>query len=323
MISSTEKEVSMFSKKRNLSLFLSTLMVLMLNTSLASAGTGADSTLSSGKALTGAADSKLNAQPPAAVRGNCRPPTRFDARNFGDPTNVNNGFTPLVPGTKVVLRGYSNVGGTPLPHTIEFIVTDLTKVIDGVPSVVSWDRDFQDNQLTESELVFNAQDDAGYVWNLGEYPEEYENGQLIGAPSTWISGIDRAKPGTLMLPQPQVGGAAYLQGSSPTISFLDCAQVVQTNQHVCAQGNCYDNVLVTDETSPLAPDSGVQRKFYAPGLGAFQVTAVGDPEGETLVLESLVHLSRGALAQVHRQALELDQRGYQISAVYQHTPPAR
>ena len=43
-------------------------------------------------------------------------------------------------------------------------------MINGVNAVVVWDRDFQNGELVEEELAFMAQDDAGNVWSLGEYP---------------------------------------------------------------------------------------------------------------------------------------------------------
>jgi hypothetical protein len=47
-------------------------------------------------------------------------------------------------------------------------------MVDGVQTVVAWDRDFLEGKLQEQELAFFAQDDQGNVWNFGEYPEEYE-----------------------------------------------------------------------------------------------------------------------------------------------------
>ena len=75
--------------------------------------------------------------------------------------------------------------GTP---TVEFTVTNLRKKIGGVPCVVVWDRDVNEGELKESELSFWAQDDFGNVWNTAEYPEEYQNGVLLGAENTGARG---------------------------------------------------------------------------------------------------------------------------------------
>jgi hypothetical protein len=253
----------------------------------------------------------------------CTPAVAFERDDFSHPTTIDNKWLPLVPGEQFTLEGSANTGGGSTAHTVVLTVTGLTKVLNGVTNRVLWDQDFQDGQLTESELTFFAQDDHGNVWNLGEYPEEYENGVFTGAPSTWIGGLQGATAGLQMLANPHVGSPSYLQGSSPAIAFLDCAQVFATGQSVSVPFGSFRNVLVNNEWSPLSPDSGIQRKFYAPGVGNVEVTAVGDPEGETLQLTSLAHLGPKAMAQVHREALRLDRHGHEVSFVYSLTPPAR
>lgn len=257
----------------------------------------------------------------AATAPGCVAPA-FSGQNFANPLLVNNGFLPLVPGTQLVLEGRSNLSGLPVPHQVTLIVTDLFKTVNGVRSAVVWDVDRRQGQVIESELAFFAQDNGGNVWNMGEYPEEFQNGQFLGAPNTWISGLSGAKGGTAMLANPQIGNS-YLQGSSPNIDFLDCGKVVNKGQTVCVPTGCYNSVLVVDETSPLDPDSGIQRKFYAPGVGTIKVEAVNDPEGETLVLISATALSPTALSNANTAALELDRRGYRNSSVYRETSPAQ
>ena len=252
----------------------------------------------------------------------CARALRFEDGNFSNPTRIDNKWLPLVPGTQFILSGRTNAGGRRLPHRVVLTVTDLTKVIDGVRTVVLWDRDINAGSLAEAELAFEAQDDDGNVWNLGEYPEEYVGGVFHGAPSTWISGVAGAQAGMQMLGHPQVGTRSYLQGLAPRIDFLDCGRVFQTGQRTCIPIRCYRNVLVTDETSPLNADGAHQRKFYAPGVGNIQITAVNDPEGETLELTQIVHLGPEGLARVRAEALKLDRHAYRVSAVYRTTPHA-
>ena len=121
---------------------------------------------------------------------------------------------------------------------------------------------------------------------------------------------------------PNVGTSPYLEGRSPEIEFLDCAKVFETGQNTCEPFNCYQNVLVIDEWSPLDPDGGHQRKYYAPGVGNIQIGAVGDPEGETLVLVEVAQLCSWARVKVNEEALKLDWRAYRISELYRHTLPA-
>jgi len=161
------------------------------------------------------------AAPAGAVQDDCGQPVALHRNDFPAAPKVDNKFFPLIPGTKWVLKG--TVDGE--PHTVVTTVTDLTKVIDGVTTAVLLDEDFGPHRdLQEAELAFMAQDRQGTVWNLGEYPEEYENGVFTGAPSVWISGLAKARAGIGMLAVPAVGTAAYLQGFAPTIDFKDCAQ---------------------------------------------------------------------------------------------------
>jgi uncharacterized protein with beta-barrel porin domain len=247
----------------------------------------------------------------------------FEPDNFFNPTQINNRFLPLVPGTVLVLEGQASRGGGVSPHRVMFIVTDLTKVINGVRSVVVWDRDVSNGQLVESELAFFAQDNVGRVWNLGEYPEEFDQGQFLGAPNTWIAGQAGAKAGVHMLAKPRVGRQRYLQGFAPDIEFLDTAKVFNTGRRVRVPLDLYNDVVVTDETSPLDQSGGHQRKFHAPGVGIVKIDPVGDPEAETLELVKLLRLSPEQLAHVSKGALRLDNRGYQVSPdLYGQTSPA-
>lgn len=258
---------------------------------------------------------------PSPPAGTCNPFGPLRAQDFGRSTRIDNRYLPLGPGTQLTLEGRANRSGAPLPHTVVFTVTDLVKQIDGIYSLVMWDVDTNDGQKSEAELAFFAQDKAGTVWNVGEYPEEYDNGEFAGAPNTWISG-QHAVGGVHMPAHPQLGKPAYSQGYVPGIDFLDCARVFATNQTACVPVQCYGNVLVTDETSPLADPGAHQRKHHAPGVGIVKIGAVNDPEGETLVLTKLTHLAPHALAEARREALKLDRHAYQVSDVYRRTPPA-
>lgn len=247
----------------------------------------------------------------------------LDAKNFSAPTKITNRWLPLAPGTRTVLEGRANDGGGVLPHRISFTVTDLVKVIDGVPNLVTWDVDYDKNQIAEAELAFFAQDNDGNVWNFGEYPEQYDNGKFTGAPSAWLAGMSQAAAGVQVAAEPRAGKPEILQGSSPAVKFLDCAKDVQADQRVCVPTGCYDGARVVDERSPLAPDSGVQRKTYAPGVGNVQVAAINDPEGETLVLVERSTLSPGELAKARQEATTLDQHGRQMHDLYRGSQPLR
>lgn len=259
----------------------------------------------------------------SSVNKFCPPLTALERDKFHQSSRIDNRFFPLAPGTQFVYEGRTNNGGTTTPHSVIFTVTDMVKIVDGVLTRVLWDQDLNNGQLSESELAFHAQDVAANVWVLGEYPEEYDDtGKFTGAPFTWISGQARAEGGVLVPGKPKVSDRRFLEGSSPSIDFLDCGQVFALNQQTCVPTGCHKDVLVVDEDSPLDPTSGHQRKFYAPGVGLVSIGAVDDPEGETLVLTAVNHLGEKARADVRAAVRRLEKRAYQVSEVYRHTPPA-
>jgi hypothetical protein len=260
----------------------------------------------------------------AASIPNCHALVPFHRANFPAQPRITNRFLPLRPGTNIVLAGtVREDDGRLHAHKILTTVSRATKVIDGVRTRVVFERDVEDGQLQESELAFEAQDRYGRVWNMGEYPEEYENGKIVGA-DTWIAGIAHAHAGIAMRAHPRVGPAAYLQGVAPAVDFRDCGKVVRTGTHRCERHRCLRHVLVVGEYAPLEPRGGQQLKYYAPRIGNIEVGAVGGKNPEVLRLARRSTLGRAALAEIDRRVLAQDRRGYRVSPrVYGHTRPAR
>jgi hypothetical protein len=275
-------------------------------------------TVASGSAMTGSAGAT-----PAS--NTCGPAAHFSAHHFPRRPEIDNRWLPLKPGANTVLRGtVRGDDGELHEHSIVATVTDLTKKINGVRTLVVFERDFDDGQLQESELAFEAQDRAGRVWNVGEYPEEYEDGSLTGAPSTWISGVARATAGVGMLAHPRLHSRSYLQGRAPEVDFFDCAKVAKTHQRACVPVGCFTDVLVIDEWAPLEPEGGHQLKYYAPSVGAIKVGAAGGANAEVLTLVQTGKLGADALAHIRAQVIAQDRRGYSVSTdVYAHTPPVQ
>ena len=86
-------------------------------------------------------------------------PVNFDPDIFDETsTTIDNEWWPLPPGKQMTWEGTAlDDEGEKIPRKVVFTVTDMTKEIAGVRTVVGWDRDFQDGELTESELIFLAQ----------------------------------------------------------------------------------------------------------------------------------------------------------------------
>ena len=246
----------------------------------------------------------------------------FDPGNFSDPTNITNQWMPMKPGMRWTYEGTTiEDDGTAVPHKIVINITDLTKVIGGVRSVCSWDLDYSDGELVEAELAFFAQDDDGNVWRMGEYPEEYEEGKFLAAP-TWIHGFEDARAGIMMQASPKLDTPSYSQGWGPAVNWTDRGKVDQMGAKTKAKAGSYDNVLVIAETSASEPDAQ-QLKYYAPGVGNVRVgwRGAGEKTKETLELTKHETVDAKGLAEMRAEAMKLEKSGYKNSKnVYAKTP---
>ncbi|MDH5520541.1 MAG: hypothetical protein OEZ14_08410, partial [Acidimicrobiia bacterium] len=68
----------------------------------------------------------------------------FEAATFSNPTVIDNAYLPYLPGNRIVLSGTTVEDGEEFSHQIRYIVTDLTKEILGVQTVVVWIEDYSD-----------------------------------------------------------------------------------------------------------------------------------------------------------------------------------
>jgi hypothetical protein len=248
----------------------------------------------------------------------------FDRSNFDDSTRVNNEWSPLEPGAHSVFEGSAIDDGERISRRVETTVTDLTKEIDGVNTVVVWERDYNEGELVEAELGFFAQDKDGNVWHMGEYPEEYEKGEFDKAPG-WLAGSKGATAGIAMRAEPRLGTPSYAQGyAPPPINWVDRGRVYKVGQRTCVPVDCYEDVLVIEEFERNKPGA-FQLKYYAPGVGDVRVGWRGpeEEEKEGLDLVEDERLDPEALAEARADALELEKRAYAIKDFYAKTQPAK
>ncbi len=252
------------------------------------------------------------------------PVDMFNLDRFKRPTVINNNWYPLKPGTRWIYEGTSQEDdGKIVPHRVIITVTSLTKTINGVRTIICYDLDYSDGELVEAELAFYAQDDAGNVWLFGEYPEEYEDGKFIKAP-TWMHGLKGARAGLMMPSNPQLGTAAFAQGWGPAVGWKDRGIVHQIGQKVTVRAGVYENVLVIKE-SAVGEKDAEQLKYYAPGTGGIRTGWLGTnaKTTETLELIKVEALDRKGLGEINKKALQLEASAYKRSKdVYAKTSPS-
>jgi hypothetical protein len=264
---------------------------------------------------------------PGPVQASSPPPPAsaddFDPANFTHPTEVTNPWFPLVPGTRFTWKGHANDEDDRVSREVVFTVSDLTKVVNGVRTIVTWDRDYTDGELEEVELSFFAQDDDGNVWYFGEYPEELDGKEIVKTP-TWIPGVHGARAGVMMQALPRTDTPYYEEGwGGSDVNWTDRGMVYRVGQETCVPVSCYQDVLVIDESNPEDPGRH-QLKYYAPGVGGIRVGWRGaqEEEREELALVSLEHLSVDEMDELRRNVLAQEARAYRTSPdVYGTTEP--
>jgi len=230
----------------------------------------------------------------------------FDAANFVDPTTATNEWFPLVPGTQWVREGTTLIGNREVPHEVVTTVTDVIRVIDGVPTVAVYDRSVGAGQLVQQSLDYFALDKDGAVWNLGATTEQYEAGRFVAVDEAWLSGVDGAKPGVQMPANPTAETPAWLIAQPPGEDG-DAAEFLRMQAEECVPFDCFRDVLVIREGKRSALDN--EFKYFARGVGQIRNEPRGASRHEDIErLINLTMLSRAGLAEASAAALKIDRR---------------
>jgi hypothetical protein len=244
-------------------------------------------------------------------------PTKFNPKSFGPPIGDANPWLPLVPGYQSVVDGTLFRGRRELHHRRRQTVTDVTKQVDGVRTVLVLDQDIDAGQIAEQALDYYAQDKTGNVWYLGSYTEAYEGGQFVNANDAWLAGVNGARAGVAMMATPKVGQPQYLQASIPGRETLT-AEVAKLGQSKCVPFQCFSKVLAILE-------AGTEYKYYAAGVGAIATEpnySGGEQEKEALV--NVVQLTSKGLAEISTQAVKLDEHARTTArGVFAGSAPAK
>jgi hypothetical protein len=175
-------------------------------------------------------------------------------------TVIDNPYFPLTPGTTLVYEGESDGE----QERVEVTTTHDTKQILGITAIVVHDQVFVEGDLAEDTFDWYAQDRWGNVWYLGEDTKELDGGEVVSTEGSWEAGVDGAQPGIIMLADPLVGDTyrqEFYAGEAE-----DMASVIALDESVEVTFGSFDQVLVTEDSTPLEPKL-LEHKLYANGIG--------------------------------------------------------
>ena len=210
----------------------------------------------------------------------------FDPANFVNPNDIGGSVTPNPYFALVVGNTWAYAGSG---ETVTVTVTDKTKSIAGVTCRVVNDVVREDGVVIEDTDDWYAQHLNGDVWYCGELARDFETfegddpeePELVEIEGSFKAGRDSARPGILLLADPQVGDA-YRQEMALG-EAEDVAEVISiTGTESVLAAACSSTCLVTRDFSPLEP--GVEEnKYYVPGIGL--ILEVDLEEGDRLELQ--------------------------------------
>jgi hypothetical protein len=153
------------------------------------------------------------------------------------------------------------------------MVTDETKLIDGITCVVVVDTASEDDVVVEITRDWYAQDISGNVWYCGEISRNFEvfegddpeTPELVDIDGSWKAGRDGAEPGILLPFAPQVGAVIRQEvayGEAEDVIRVESLTATESSPVASCNGDC----LMTTDFTPLEPDVE-ENKFYVRDVG--------------------------------------------------------
>jgi hypothetical protein len=247
---------------------------------------------------------------------------KFDPANFVDPRLDTNPFHPLKPGLQWVRGGTTEVGSRVVPHEVITTMTDVIRVIDGVPTIAMLDESTDSQDVSQVGMDYLALDRAGNVWILGGYTEEYQGGAFTTAESAWLGVAKGQAIGILSPPRVTMKTRRWFIGAAPD-EAASVGQPVQVGSRRCVPFGCYDNVRVVQEGNVGAPDN--ENKYYAPGVGVIDNIPLDKSlHQDHFDLRNFIELTPAGLAEASQTVLTLEAHARTTAPkVYGPAPAAR
>lgn len=255
----------------------------------------------------------------AGKASDCGTAVPFDPANFVDPTQDTNPFHPLKPGLQWVRGGTTLVGQREVPHEIITTMTDVIRVIDGVPTVAMLDESTDSGEVAQVGMDYLALDRDGNVWLMGGYTEEYEGGEYTNTENAWLGTAKDQEVGILSPAEVTMETPRWCIGKAPD-EDENVGEPVEVGVRECVAFGCYEDIRVVQEGEAGAPDN--ENKYYAPGVGVVKnVPLDSSLHKDKFELLNFVELSPQGLAEASQTVLDLEAHARETAAkVYGDAP---
>lgn len=243
----------------------------------------------------------------------------FDPANFVDPTLDTNPYHPLAPGTQWVYGGTTLVGDREVPHEVIVTVTDVIRVIDGVPAIAMLSESTDSGEVAQVGMDYMALDKDGSVWILGGYTEEYEGGEYTNTESAWLGTSDGQRVGVLVPGEVTMDTPRWFIEGAPD-EDPSIGEPVEIAASVCVEFDCYENVHIIQEGEVGAPDN--EHKYYAPGVGVVNnVPLDASLHQDRFELLNFLNLTPEGIDEVSQTVLDLEDHARETASdVFGSTP---
>jgi hypothetical protein len=247
----------------------------------------------------------------------------FDPENFVDPTTSTNEYHPLRPGMQWIRAGTTEVGGRRVPHQVTSTMTDVVRMIDGVPAIAMLDEGIDAGEVTQVGFDFLALDKDRNVWLMGGYDEDYHGGQYTNFTDAWLGTATGGIPGILLpgvvtMDTPRW----FIATSDPEEEDPQVAEPVAVGVTVTVAFGEFQNVIAVREGHFDTIDN--ELKYYAPGVGVI----LNDSKSQALhqdefELVNLIELSPEGLAEMSQVVLDMEEHAREVvPEVYGDAPVA-
>jgi hypothetical protein len=246
----------------------------------------------------------------------------FDPANFIDPRLDTNPFHPLKPGHQFVRGGTTEVGSRVVPHEIITTMTDVIRVIDGVPTIAMLDESTDSRDVAQQGMDYLALDKAGNVWILGSYTENYQGGAFTNADTIFL-GVGAGHSVGILAPAHVTMKTARWYIGAPPDEKASVGQPVAVGIRHCVPFGCYDNVRVVQEGNVGAVNN--ENKYYAPGVGVIDnIPLDASLHQDHFDLRNFIQLTPAGLAEASQTVLDLEAHARKTSPkVFGRAPASR